>query len=151
MKWVLLALFVSTTACQHPINSLDQTTVLRSLYDRHEQWQGTPYQLGGMSQAGIDCSGFVALTFLQEYGITLPRTTQQQAQLNNTVARENMQAGDLLLFKIPQQKKYGHIGIFLENDRFLHASTSNGVMISSLKDNYWNDSFWKVVRVLKSH
>lgn len=139
---------MAVSGCQHPSNSLDQTTVLRVLYERHTLWHGTPYQLGGMSQDGIDCSGFVALTFSEEYGIHLPRSTQQQALLSGEIPRTKLQAGDLLFFKIPKQEKYAHVGIYLENDQFLHASTSQGVMISDLKDSYWDNSYWKAVSLL---
>ena len=145
---LLMVCFSILLGCGYSMDSHHPALVLETLYQRHEQWQGTPYQLGGRSQQGIDCSGFVALTFNQEFGIQLPRTTAAQAQLPGSVKKAELQTGDLVFFKIPQQKKYYHVGIYLEDHQFLHASTSQGVTVSDLHDDYWRTHFWQAVRVL---
>jgi cell wall-associated NlpC family hydrolase len=134
--------------CGHSVEINDSAKLLDQLYQRHEQWQGTPYQLGGMSLQGIDCSGFVTLTYSQVFGIQLPRTTQAQAQLSGAVKKDELQTGDLVFFKVPDQGKLHHVGIYLEDHQFLHASTSQGVIISDLHDTYWLDNYWKALRVL---
>ncbi|WP_404840881.1 NlpC/P60 family protein [Alkalilimnicola ehrlichii] len=87
-----------------------------ALYDQHAQWQGTPYLLGGLSQNGIDCSGFVLTTFRQQFGIDLPRTTQVQASLGKPVRQNDLQAGDLVFFRTG--KRTQHVGIYVENRTF---------------------------------
>ncbi|TDR20381.1 C40 family peptidase [Marinicella litoralis] len=146
--YFLVLILLCLYGCQHTVDSIDESTVLNKLYERHEQWQGVPYQLGGMSQQGIDCSGFVALTFAEMFDLNLPRTTHLQSQIKGQIPLDMIQAGDLLFFKIPQQKKYYHVGIYLEAGLFLHASTLKGVMISDLKTDYWQHSFWQATRVL---
>ncbi len=144
-----LLTLLSLTACKHTSNSLDQTSVLEQLYKQYDQWRGTPYQLGGMNQLGIDCSGFVMKTYSEKFGLHLPRTTEAQSQLLKKVKKQNLQAGDLVFFKIPDQGKRYHVGMFLENNQFLHASTSKGVIISDLQNAYWKGSYWKSVRIIK--
>lgn len=149
MKHLILILLLSMTlGCGHSVGSSNPDLLLDQLYDRHELWAGTPYQLGGLSQDGIDCSGFVQLTYADEFGIQLPRTTAAQAQFSQTVKKQALQAGDLVFFKIPNQGKLHHVGIYLEAGTFLHASTSQGVTISTLTADYWRDTYWKSIRVL---
>lgn len=150
MKHTLLMIcFSILLGCGHSMDSHHPALVLETLYQRHEQWRKTPYQLGGYDKEGIDCSGFVALTFAEEFDIYLPRSTRKQAKLAHKIPQDLIQAGDLVFFKIPQQKKYDHVGIYLEAGQFLHASTSQGVVISDLSDDYWRMHFWQAVRVLE--
>ncbi len=148
MKWISLLLVSLVLGCGHSIEANHSEDLLDQLYQRHDQWQGTPYRLGGMSKQGIDCSGFVQLTFAEEFDLQLPRTTESQAQLSKQVKQKNLRTGDLVFFKIPNQGKLHHVGIYLEDDQFLHASTSKGVIISSLQDAYWRENYWQSVRVL---
>ncbi len=105
------------------------------LYDQYQQWRGTLYQYGGLSKSGVDCSGFVYLTFRHRFGLDIPRTTLHQSRLGNAVSSERLQTGDLVFFDTGDDKR--HVGIYLENRQFLHASTSRGVTISSLRNRYW--------------
>jgi len=149
MKHILLILMVfMTLSCGHSVSSKNSAEILNQLYQRQVQWQGTPYQLGGMSQQGIDCSGFVQLTFAEEFGVPLPRTTEAQAQLSGAVKKDELQTGDLVFFKIPNQVKLYHVGIYLEEGQFLHASTSQGVIVSDLASDYWHNNYWRSIRVL---
>lgn len=121
----------------------DEIQTMLLLYQQHEEWQSTPYRLGGLSRAGIDCSGFVQLTYRDLFGLQLPRTTIQQATAGRQVSRAELQPGDLIFFRHGQ-----HVGIYLENHKFLHASTTRGVMISSLKNSYWARHYWRAVTIL---
>ncbi len=123
----------------------EKTQVVESLYAQLEKWQGVPYRLGGLSKNGIDCSGFVYLTYKDHFGIELPRTTGQQAKSGRPVDATVLQAGDLVFFKTGILAK--HVGIYVENGKFLHVSTSKGVMLSKLSDPYWSSHYWKTVRV----
>lgn len=123
----------------------EKTQMVERLYAQLEKWQGVPYQLGGLSKGGIDCSGFVYLTYKDHFGIELPRTTGQQAQAGQPVNEKVVQAGDLVFFKTGLLAK--HVGIYVENGEFLHASTAKGVMLSRLSDPYWSSHYWKTVRI----
>lgn len=123
----------------------DENAVRQQLLVQYQRWKGAPYRLGGLSPKGIDCSGFVQRTFVEQLGIMVPRTTELQAQVGRPVARNELASGDLVFFKTGV--KVRHVGIYVGEGRFLHASTSNGVMISGLEDDYWRDRFWHARRV----
>jgi len=92
--------------------------------------------MGGTTKTCIDCSAFTGTMMRDVYRINLPRTAAEQYTASNRVDRENLKEGDLIFFKA----KHGyinHVGIYLHNNKFVHASTSNGVMISDLNENYW--------------
>lgn len=129
----------------HDTAVVDQVLLTR-LYRQHDQWQGTPYRIGGQSRAGIDCSGFVQLTYRSRLGVALPRTTEQQLLAGQPVGLPELATGDLVFFKIDGDTR--HVGIYLEGNRFLHASKSSGVMISSLDSPYWRAVYWTSRRVL---
>ena len=117
-----------------------------SLLKKHfSRWQGTKYRNGGMSHSGIDCSGFSVVTYRDLFGIKLPRTTTKQAERGRAVSKSGLRAGDLVFFKTGRWQK--HVGIYMEKGRFIHASTSRGVMVSNLKDRYWRKSYWKARRL----
>jgi len=123
----------------------EKTQMVERLYAQLEKWQGVPYQMGGLSKGGIDCSGFVYMTYKDHFGIELPRTTGQQAKSGQPVNEKVLQAGDLVFFKTGILAK--HVGIYVENGEFLHASTAKGVMLSRLSDPYWSSHYWKTVRI----
>ncbi len=108
------------------------------LYLDIDEWWGTSYCLGGNSKNCIDCSAFTGTIMRDNYKINLPRTAAEQFKESERVEKENLKEGDLVFFKT--RKDYiNHVGIFLTNDKFVHASTSQGVTISDLKESYWSD------------
>ncbi len=119
--------------------------IKRQLYAQYNAWKGVRYQLGGLSKKGIDCSGFVSITFKKKFAISLPRTTQQQAQQGFEIPRSQLKAGDLVFFKTGSNVL--HVGIYLENGKFLHASTSKGVTVSTISNSYWQKRYWKATRL----
>ena len=119
--------------------------VVKVLYAIHDDWKGTAYQYGGLSKGGIDCSGFVYVTFRSGFGLTLPRTTASQSTLGESVSIKALKAGDLVFFKT--DVKVRHVGIYVENGLFLHASTSRGVMLSRLDTPYWRENYWMAKRI----
>ena len=118
--------------------------LLEKLLAQHQEWKGTRYRMGSLSKTGVDCSGFVLLTFRNQFGVELPRSTRDQHKLGQDVKRDQLTAGDLVFF---HTGRYDHVGIYLENDQFLHASTRAGVKISSLSDAYWKKRYWKAKRL----
>ncbi len=117
----------------------------RRLYSQFKEWKSVKYKLGGLSKMGVDCSGFVYLTYLDKFGIMLPRTTAEQARNGRKIPKRKLKAGDLVFFKT--SRKVRHVGIYIEDGKFLHASTSRGVTISKLGNSYWSKKYWKAVRI----
>ena len=124
----------------------DDSTLLRGrLYQHYKLWKGTPYRMGGMTTRGIDCSGFVLITFKALLDVRLPRTVDEQATLGRGIAPAELRSGDLVFFQTGATLR--HVGIYLERGRFMHASTRGGVMISLLADGYWRQRFWQARRI----
>jgi cell wall-associated NlpC family hydrolase len=113
-------------------------------------WLGTPYQYGGTTKAGIDCSGLVYEVYSQVQ-IALPRTAYQQSRLGNPITKSKAIPGDLIFFRISGRKIY-HVGIIdkVQGNElsFIHSSESKGVIISSSENVYWKPRIVKVVRVI---
>jgi probable lipoprotein NlpC len=109
-------------------------------------WQGVPYRHGGLSRQGIDCSGFVHLTFREKFGVALPRTTEKLAEVGIPLSRAEVASGDLVFFTMGRTGR--HVGIALDDNRFIHASSSRGVIQSSLASPYWSGRFRQGRRVL---
>lgn len=122
----------------------DSKTVTKKLYQQYNQWKGVKYKYGGLSKAGVDCSGLVYATYREKLGVSLPRTTKLQSKVGKAIQRSDLRSGDLVFFKTGF--KVRHVGIYIENDKFLHASTKKGVMISKLSDYYWKDRYWHARR-----
>jgi len=106
-----------------------------------EQWMGTPYQWGGCSQLGIDCSCLVKQIYEDVYGVSLNRTSVFIYKYDLVpVAQEDLREGDIVFFQI-KRKPVSHMGIYLKNNRFVHASQSRGVTISDLNRRYFRKHF----------
>ena len=110
------------------------------------RWIGTPYQYGGTSSRGIDCSGLLQVLYAEALDMRLPRTTDEQKRLGTIVAAEAWQPGDLVFFDTPGKAQ--HAGIYLQGGRFVHASTSQGVMVSSMSAPYWQRTYEQSRRLL---
>lgn len=126
--------------------SLNNTSKVKQLlYQQHNDWHQVPHRMGGLSKSGIDCSGLVYKTYRSKFGIDVPRSTEYQSQAGQTIQQEHLTAGDLVFFKTGY--KLRHVGIYIEKGKFLHVSSSNGVMISSMDNPYWSSSYWKAQRL----
>lgn len=102
------------------------------------QWWGVPYLYGGTTKLGIDCSAFVQRLYEKVYQTELERTANQQFSSSLYISDWNkLNVGDLVFFKI-RTHSISHVGVYLGNGKFVHASASSGVMISDLNDQYWN-------------
>lgn len=127
------------------VDLADSRKILDLLYQQVKAWEGVPYRLGGLSKEGVDCSGFVYMTYLTRFNIRLPRSTYQQSQIGDYVFQRDLSAGDLIFFRLGHAT--GHVGIYLENGLFVHTSKNSGVVLSSLQDIYWSKRYWKAARI----
>lgn len=125
----------------------DPIMAITLLSEQQYEWAGTPYVLGGKSRQGVDCSGFVQKTFFDRFNIPLPRTTKEQAKHGKLIRKEDIQTGDLIFFKTGRGPNGYHVGIYVKDDKFLHASTKGGVIYSSMNTPYWTKTFWQVRRI----
>lgn len=111
-----------------------------NLYAYIDDWMGSPHRLGGQSKNGIDCSGFVGMIYQEVYRKNLPRTSRDMAEIVKRKYDNQLQEGDLVFFSFGG-KNIDHVGIYLHNDKFVHVSTKQGVVISSLKDTWYYKYF----------
>lgn len=164
-KNFLLTLFISfvlfLSACSHQPDSLsnaplkasttnsnDQALVHVTLKRFYQDYQGTPYQYGGLSKRGLDCSGVVYKTYREYLGWQVPRSTELQLSAGNAIKAQSLKSGDLVFYR-PNNKGM-HVGIYYDNangGRFLHASSSKGVIISNMKNSYWTPYFYQARRI----
>ena len=106
-----------------------------------DSYIGTRYLSGGMSRDGVDCSGFVCLVYKELNGRLLPRSTNTLYNTGNEVQFDSAQPGDLVFFKKTASDVVNHVGIFMGDSQFVHASTSSGVRYNSLGENYFKERF----------
>ncbi len=112
-----------------------------ALYNFIDQWMGVHYHYGGRDQKGVDCSAFVQQLYAAVFNVNMVRTAFEQFNFCKLVFEsEKLKEGDLVFFRI-RHRKISHVGIYLANNFFVHASVSGGVMISSLNDPYWKKYF----------
>ena len=110
------------------------------LLEMMDKWWGTRYCIGGSTMNCIDCSAFTQVIMREVYNTILPRTAQEQFNLMQPIAIDELQEGDLVFFNTGG-RGISHVGIYIQNNKFLHASTSQGVTITDLNDKYWNPKF----------
>lgn len=115
------------------------------MFEFIDDWYGTPYRLGGTTKKGVDCSAFSQFLFTSVYGLSIPRTAREQYNLTNRISRTELKEGDLIFFNT--RGGVSHVGVYLQNNKFVHASTSGGVMISDIFDEYWVKRFVGVGRL----
>jgi len=111
-------------------------------------WIGSPYRYGGNTRAGTDCSGMVQQVFLTVYGIALPRNSNEIANFSKRVRKTQLQVGDLVFFETSSRRTINHVGVFLGNNKFIHSTTSRGVIVSDLDETYWKRTYARSGRVL---
>ncbi|MEW7288978.1 C40 family peptidase [Aquimarina sp. 2304DJ70-9] len=124
---------------------------IKSIISYAKTFSGTKYKYGGTTKKGMDCSGLMYTSFKKE-NIILPRTSRTMATQGKPISLKKVGVGDLLFFKTNKRKNViSHVGLVVEvkgTIKFIHASTSRGVIISSLDEKYWNKAFTLARRVL---
>ncbi len=124
------------------------------LYDIINDWLGTPYNWGGTTKNGVDCSAYVQDVYQKVYDFELPRTSNEQFNYDikaNFKGQEHLQEGDLLFFRLRfDDKVVSHVGIYLQNGKFTGSNSPHGVQIVDLNTQYWQDRFVSGARLLKN-
>lgn len=170
-NFILLLLLASFfTACKSTSNSItsrrgepkeksnrsdkrNSERLAEQLIDFAAENIGVRYKYGGTTRSGFDCSGLMYTVFNSE-NIVLPRNSFEQSKIGVVLnqRREQAQKGDLIFFKTDNSKKINHVGIIIEVSddeiKFIHSSTSKGVIISSTRQQYYKNSFVQINRIL---
>lgn len=118
------------------VNTSDNLT----LYSEAASWIGVPYKYGGTSRSGVDCSGLVYLMYKSVYSKTISRQSAAILENNCTrISKSNLRAGDLVFFRTDGKNSStpNHVGIYLKNNKFIHASSSKGVVVSDITTDYY--------------
>jgi lipoprotein Spr len=117
-----------------------------SLFETVNQWMGTPYHYSGESKNGIDCSGLVCELYRSVYQKVLTGSAKDMYSKVDPLKKGELKEGDLVFFKI-KKSRISHVGIYLGGNKFAHASTSRGVIISDLDDPYYKKYYYKGGRI----
>lgn len=113
-----------------------------------ESWYGTRYLYGGNDRSGVDCSGFSKDFITSIYNAIIPRTSSEQYKQSKRVRRTELEEGDLVFFYTRGRRNgVSHVGVYLRNNKFVHASTSSGVVINDLDDDYYARNYAGAGRV----
>lgn len=142
-----------TPKASYPIETpKGNATIADNIINTALTFSGVRYKYGGTTRKGMDCSGLLYVSF-SEHDVELPRTSSRMAERGTRIRVKDIEKGDLLFFKTTRgSKRINHVGmvVTVENDeiKFIHASTSRGVTISSLRDGFWNQAFVKATRIL---
>ncbi|WP_018924108.1 NlpC/P60 family protein [Salsuginibacillus kocurii] len=133
----------------YPVASLEQAEAseAQNVIDAGKEQLGTPYQMGGTTPSAFDCSGFTQHAF-SAAGIDLPRTAAEQYNVGESVNQDELQPGDLVFFTT-YSSGASHNGIYIGGNEFIHASSSQGVSITSMNNPYWSERYLGARRVLE--
>ncbi|CAM3847337.1 stalk domain-containing protein [Alkalicoccus chagannorensis] len=150
LKWIgILAAALLLTVTPFFEKEASASGTADQIISAGESQLGTPYQWGGTTTSGFDCSGFTGYAFSQA-GIDLPRTAQQQFSVGTSVSRSNLQPGDLVFFSESRSaSRITHNGIYIGNNQMIHSSSSQGVSIVSLSSSYWSPRYVGAKRVVQ--
>jgi len=122
------------------------------LYAAITKWIDTPYQWGGSSHNGIDCSSLTQQIYYEVYGKEIPRTSLQQFYFDTRAqfkSQKYLKEGDLVFFRLRYQDEIvSHVGIYLQNGKFLGSNAPRGVEIADLDTHYWQDKYVASARLL---
>ena len=144
--YLLLVLFLFIPLLQ-PMKGQATTDLGKEIVRVANQYIDVPYQFGGTTTAGFDCSGYTVYVY-QQVGISLPRTAESQYNVGTTIAKEELQLGDLVFFENTYKKGISHVGIYVGENQFISA-TNSGVKIYGLDNSYWNPKYVGAKRVLE--
>lgn len=147
----LLMMFIGCGASKRMTNASSESATLssirQSILDEASAWLGVEYRYRGTNKSGVDCSGFV-LRVYESAGMRIPRTTKEQFTIGEKISRASLLPGDLVFFQNTAGKGISHVGIYFGNGKFIHASTTRGVILSDLNEAYYLRHFAGARQVL---
>ncbi|OMQ24385.1 NlpC/P60 family protein [Serratia oryzae] len=136
----------SFASSNSPDKSGDSDTQrLKKILSHYDEWEGVRYKFGGNSRKGIDCSAYMQRIFADEFSLNLPRSSHEQSKLGSHVAKDDLATGDLVFFKTSARER--HVGVYIGDGKFLHASTKVGVTVSELDNQYWKTKYVQARRI----
>lgn len=136
--------FIYSNMLGFNINSIENP----KLYQSIGEWMGTPYKFSGKSKKGVDCSGLVCELYKDCNNLVLESCAKDLFHNSEQIKKTDLREGDLVFFKI-KKNRISHVGIYLGQNKFVHASTKNGVIVSNLEDPYYKRYFYKGGRLKK--
>lgn len=164
----IFALIILSVSCRTSYNSSNKTYTSSAKYKKYSEklgvklsgnedikfieelasWLNTPYRYGGTTKKGTDCSGFVMSVYQNVYGIKLFRSSYDQQKNTVKIKKKNLETGDLIFF-VTFRKKVSHVGIYITNNKFIHASSKRGVCVSDLEQTYYVKHYHSCGRIKK--
>lgn len=142
----------TSTAVSNRDSKRENKYVVNHVIEKATDNIGVRYKAGGTTRNGYDCSGLVYTSFESE-NIKLPRSSYEQANIGKIIKFSDAQKGDLIFFKTNRSKQINHVGLIVEVNsseiKFVHSSTSKGVIISSTKEAYYQNSYVQINRVIE--
>ncbi|KRB54231.1 C40 family peptidase [Flavobacterium sp. Root186] len=149
---ILVSCKSTSTVVNKSESKKENRSIVKNLIETATDNIGVKYKAGGTTKSGFDCSGLVYTTFESE-NIKLPRSSFEQAKIGKIIPLNDAKKGDLIFFKTNKSKQINHVGLITEVNsneiKFIHSSTSKGVIISSTKEAYYKNSFEQVNRVIE--
>jgi cell wall-associated NlpC family hydrolase len=140
----------SSSAVQHKYAVLMNTEIeslpSKSLLHAVDEWYGVRYRTGGNTKGGVDCSGFTCAVYTSVYGYSLPRVSRDQYRISRKLSIAELQEGDLVFFNT-NGRGVSHVGVYLGNNKFIHASVSRGVMVNDLSEKYYSVRYYGAGRI----
>lgn len=128
----------AVTPVPHRLSSSSVDTEMgQRLVSEARKWLGVPYSYGGNSRKGVDCSGMVVAVYRDAASLKLPRSSADQHRYCRDISRKDLEAGDLVFFKGSSKGKVSHVGIYIGDNKMIHASSSRGVIVSDLAEKYY--------------
>ena len=139
---------ITSTEVKRPSSS----NQIANIISEAKRYEGTRYKFGGTTKSGMDCSGLVYVAF-KENNVALPRVSRDMAKRGTKVSLRTAKEGDLVFFQTNKNRNViNHVGLVTSvkggEIKFIHSSSSRGVMISSLEENYWKSAFKEVRRII---
>jgi lipoprotein Spr len=139
-NWLQLKYSIKMDVAVETINNIP-------LLKKIDEWYGTPYNYGGTTKNGVDCSYFTLDVMQGAFNINLRRTAAEQYEQTSRINWEELREGDLIFFKTEGPNKISHVGIYLSNNKFVHSSVRNGVTISDLSEPYYQRTLYSMGRL----
>ncbi len=131
------------------IPNVAMTKDARKVLNEAMTWIGTPYKYGGNTRRGIDCSGLTCMAFEKAIGLKLPRNSGEQAKFSRRIRRSDLRPGDLVFFASRRGgNQINHVAIYMGDNSIIHSTSSQGVTVSCLDEEYWKSHFYSCGRVL---